>query len=193
MEARTPARLRQRNLSHRNKIARLIWRTVWICLFRPSPRWAHAWRRLLLRIFGASLEAPVYIYPSTQIWAPWNLQMERGSCLSHFVDCYNVDQISLGRNSTVSQYSFLCTATHDFDAIGMPLLTSPIRIGNDCWIAADVFVGPGVSMSDGAVALARSTVLRDIHSLQVVAGTPSRFIRMRSAASLCQSQTSSIT
>ena len=54
----------------------------------------------------------------------------------------------------------------------MPLLTSPITIGDRVWITADVFVAPGVTISDGAVVLARSTVFHDVPSWSVVAGNP---------------------
>jgi len=62
------------------------------------------------------------------------------SCLSEAVDCYCVDKITIGAHSTVSQYSFLCTASHDYTDPKMPLTTAPIVIGERVWIAADVFV-----------------------------------------------------
>jgi putative colanic acid biosynthesis acetyltransferase WcaF len=42
------------------------------------------------------------------------------------------------------------------------LIAAPIKIGDHVWITADVFVGPGVEISDGAVILARSSVIHDI-------------------------------
>ncbi len=65
------------------------------------------------------------------------------SCLADGVDCYCVAKITIGANTTVSQYSYLCTASHDYTDPAMPLLAAPIVIGENAWITADVFVGRG--------------------------------------------------
>ncbi len=101
------------------------------------------------------------------------------SCLSHFVDCYCVDKVTLGHHATVSQYSHLCTASHDYNKADMPLISAPIVIADFAWVTADVFVGPGVTVSEGAVIAARSTVTRDVPPWTVVAGAPAKFVRLR--------------
>jgi len=162
-----------------SKIYRVLWKAVWLFLFRPTPRSFHAWRCLLLRAFGAELGEAVHPYPSARIWAPWNLEMGDHSCLSEDVDCYCVDKIRIGAHATVSQYSFLCTASHDYKYPAMPLVTAPITIGERAWIAADVFVAPGVTIGDGAVVTARSSVFSDIESWTVAAGNPATWVKKR--------------
>lgn len=158
---------------------------VWLFLFRPTPRPFHAWRCLLLRLFGAKINKPAYVYPSTRIWAPWNLELGVHSTLADGVDCYCVDKVVIGSYTTVSQYSYLCTASHDYtDPIimsqpQMPLITAPIIIGDRVWITADVFVAPGVSISDGVVVLARSTVCNDMPAWSVVSGSPATVKKKR--------------
>jgi len=114
-----------------------------------------------------------------RIWGPWNLEMGDHSCLGPSVDCYNVAPISLGPFCTVSQYTYLCAAAHDYTRASMPLVTKPIRLGARSWIAADVFVGPGVTIGEGAVVGARSLVLRDIEAWVVAAGHPARVLGPR--------------
>lgn len=167
------------SLSMRNRIGRLLWHVVWLVLFRPTPRPFHAWRCLLLRAFGAKLGKGVHPYPSARVWAPWNLEMGDHSCLSEYVDCYCVDKVTLRANATVSQYSFVCTASHDYNHPDMPLVTAPIIIGERAWVAADVFVAPGVSIGDGAVVTARSSVFSDIERWTVASGSPAIFVRKR--------------
>lgn len=162
-----------------NQLARCIWNCVRLLFFRPSPVFLKGWRRFLLRLFGAELSKGADIYPSAKIWAPWHLHMDEYSCLGPFVDCYCVAPIKIGAHATVSQYSFLCTASHDIEQTQMPLVTAPIQIGAGAWIAADVFVGPGVTVGDGAVVGARSTLLKDVEPWAVVAGNPARFIKKR--------------
>lgn len=168
-----------RRLSPKNKLARSIWQVIWLLFYRPSPRVMHAWRCFLLRLFGAKLGNSVHLYPSSRIWAPWNLEMGDHACLSEKVDCYCVDTIRVGAHTTVSQYSFLCTASHDYTRGGMPLVTAPINIGERVWITADVFVGPGVTIGDGAVVTARSSVFNDIPAWTVARGNPAVPVRAR--------------
>jgi len=166
-------------LNRKNKLARTLWNIVWLCLYRPTPRLFHAWRCLLLRMFGAKLGKGVHPYPSARIWAPWNLEMGDHACLSEHVDCYSVDKIRIGAHTTVSQYSFLCTASHDYTRPDMPLVTAPITLGDRVWITADVFVGPGVTLGDGAVVTARSSVFSDLPPWQVCSGSPAKPIKER--------------
>ena len=165
--------------SLRSKIYRVLWKAVWLFLFRPTPRSFHGWRCLLLRAFGAKLGEAVHPYPSARIWAPWNLEIGDYGCLSEDVDCYCVDKIRIGPHATVSQYCFLCTASHDYKDPAMPLVTAPIMIGERAWIAADVFVAPGVTIGDGAVVTARSSVFSDIESWTVAAGNPATSVKKR--------------
>jgi len=170
----------RRAISWPNRIGRWLWGITWILLFRPSPVIFHGWRRVLLRLFGATVGRCAHAYPSVRIWAPWNLKMADGSCLAPHVDCYCVDKVELGVHATVSQYSFLCTASRDSRRRSLPLISAPIVIGKDAWIAADVFVGPGVSIGEGAIVGARSTVLRDVPPWVLAAGNPAKVVRTRS-------------
>ena len=172
-------RLTRHKLSIANKTARSIWQVVWLILYRPSPRLFHPWRCFLLRLFGAKLGKAVHPYPSARIWAPWNLEMGDHACLSEEVDCYCVDKIRIGSYSTVSQYSFLCTASHDYALEAFPLMMAPITVGERVWIAADVFVGPGVTIGDGAVVTARSSVFSNIPPWMVARGNPASPLRPR--------------
>ena len=132
-----------------------------------------------MKVFGARIASGVHVYPSVKIWAPWNLQMDEDSCLSHYVDCYNVAKVTLQRNSIVSQYCFLCTATHDYTKRDFPLLTAPISIGANAWITADVFIAPGVNIGEGAVINARSCVLSNIEPWVVAKGNPAAAYKVR--------------
>lgn len=165
--------------SRTNQFARLLWCFVWIFLFRPSPRFLYGWRRFLLRLFGAQVGREAYIYPSVRIWAPWNLSIGEFSALGHGVDCYCVDRVVIGAHVGISQYSFLCTASHDIADPHLKLIHAPIRIDEAAWVAADVFVGPGVHIGAGAVVGARASVFKDVEPWTVVCGNPARFLKKR--------------
>jgi putative colanic acid biosynthesis acetyltransferase WcaF len=107
--------------------------------------------------------------------------MGEGSCLGDHVQCYSVDRVTLEPHATVSQFSFLCTAGHDYRVDGMPVITAPIIIGHGAWIAADTFIGPGVTVGERAVVGARASVFRDVEPWTVVGGNPARLIRKYSS------------
>jgi len=165
--------------SRRHRAGRVLWSLVHALLFRPSPRPMHGWRRWLLRSFGARLHGSAKVYPRARIWAPWNLVMEEGTTIADDVDVYCVDCIHLEPWSAVSQYSYLCGATHDFEDDRFPLVPKPIRIGARAWIAADVFIGPGAVIGEGAVVGARSSVYTSVPPWMVCAGNPARPLRPR--------------
>lgn len=119
------------------------------------------------------------MYPSTSIWAPWNLTMEAGSTMADQVDCYCVDRIVLGVNSTISIRTFLCSASHDIRDPARPLTTSPIVIGQDAFVFAEAFIGPGVTIGEAAVVGARAVVVRDVAAGMIVAGNPAKTIGER--------------
>lgn len=166
-------------LGLRNKLARLAWAITWAVLFRPSPRPLHGWRRFLLRCFGAKVGQGAHPYPRAWVWAPWNLDMGEHSCLADGVDCYSVAPIRLGRSALVSQRAFLCAATHDYTDPDFPLIPKPITVEDGAWVAAEAFVGPGVTVGVGAVVGARACVVKDVEPWAIVAGNPARFVKRR--------------
>jgi len=171
------ARRSPHGLGHR--CARALWNIVEATLFRLSPRPCHGWRRLLLRLFGARLASTAQVYPQVRIWAPWNLRMDELSTIADGTIVYAVAPITIGAGTTVSQYGHLCAATHDHEDPTLPLIPKPITIGPRCWIAAEVFVGPGVTIGEGSVVGARSTVLHDLPAWKVCVGTPAKPVRDR--------------
>ena len=180
----TPAgekHLSERSSPHglKNRLGRALWGFACLVLFRPSPRFLHRWRNLLLRMFGARLHPTARVYPRAKVWAPWNLVMHEYACLSDDVDCYCVDVIEIGAHATISQYSYLCGATHDHTHVNQPLVPMPIRVGERAWVAADVFVAPGVAIGDGTVVGARSSVFNDLPPWSIAMGSPARVVRPR--------------
>ncbi len=163
----------------KNKAGRLLWNCVWLLLFRPSPKLFYGWRRFLLRLFGAHISSDAIVHPSVKVWAPWNLKMKKGTTLAPYVNCYCTASVILNENTIVSQYSFLCTATHDYETQGRPVVSKPIIIEAGVWICADVFIAPGVTIGEGVIVGARAAVFKNIEPWTVVGGNPAKFIKRR--------------
>jgi putative colanic acid biosynthesis acetyltransferase WcaF len=172
-------RLSRTQNRRRDRWARLLWRIAWLLLFRVSPAPLHGWRRLLLRCFGSRIGRGVHVNRSARVWAPWNLRIGDYSTLGPRVEVYNVAPVTIGEHAIVSQYAYLCAATHDYTDSRRPLIAEPITVGSGVWICADVFVGPGVTVGDMAVVGARSVVIKDQPEWMVCAGNPCRPIKRR--------------
>jgi len=150
-------------------------------VFRWSPRPLHGFRARLLRIFGADIPEPgrVTVFPTAKIIHPWRLSLAPRSLVGPNVTLYSLGRITLQRGATLSQNCHLCTGTHDYTRWAMPLVTAPITIGENAWLCADVFVGPGVTVGELCVVGARSVVVRDLPPRQVCAGDPCRPLKPR--------------
>ena len=170
----------QNLLGRKHQIIRLIWGIVWTIFARPLPRSVgNGWKCFLLRLFGAKIAKDAVVYSSAKIYYPANLIMEEYSCLASNVDCYNVDVIKLGTNVTVSQGAFLCTASHDITSREHTLITAPIIVEDQAWVAAEAFVGMGVTIGEGAVVGARAAVFKNVEPWMIVGGNPAKPIKKR--------------
>lgn len=163
----------------RNRIGRMAWNVTVALLFRPSPRPLHVWRAMLLRTFGARLGRNCHIYPRARIWAPWNLQCGDVVAIADDAEIYNAWPVSLGSHSTISQWAYLCAASHDVDHPEFPMIGSPIRVGARAWVCARATILPGVTLHDGAVLATGAVATKDLEPWSVYGGLPARLIRKR--------------
>ena len=167
-------------LSWQNQLVRLLWIITWGLLARPLPRsLGRSWKRFLLRLFGAKIHKTAIIYSSVRIYMPWQLEMREYSCLAPEVDCYNVAKIIIGAHATVSQKSYLCSASHDITDPSHLLITAPIILEEKAWVGASCFIGMGVTVGEGAVVGATASVFKDVEPWTVVGGNPAKFIKKR--------------
>jgi|ERR1035437_1353106 putative colanic acid biosynthesis acetyltransferase WcaF len=162
-------------------LRRWVWALVQATLFRWSPRPFHGFRTRLLRVFGANISEPshVVVFPTARITYPWRLTLAPRSMVGRNVTLYNLGHITLQRGANVSQNCHLCAGTHDFSRWSMPLVTAPIIVGENVWLAADVFVGPGVTIGELCVVGARSVVVKDLPPRMICAGQPCRPLKPR--------------
>ena len=163
----------------RSGLTCLLWWLVQDTLFRWSPRPAYGWRRFLLRCFGARLGKGARVRPTVRVEFPWRLEIGDHSTVGDEALLYSLEQITIGSHCVVSQKAFLCTGSHDPDDPNMTLVVEPITVGDGAWVAADVFVGPGVTIGEAAAVGARSSVFTSMPEGMVCHGTPCKPVRER--------------
>jgi putative colanic acid biosynthesis acetyltransferase WcaF len=162
-----------------NRLARVAWGLTWLMLARFTPPPLHGWRRLVLRAFGARVARGARIHGSAMVWLPANLELGENCLIGPRVRLYNQGRISIGARSVISQGAHVCASTHDLRDPHFQLLLRPVTIGSGCWIAAEAFVGPGVTMGDRAVLAARGVLFEDAAAETVYRGNPAAAIKQR--------------
>jgi putative colanic acid biosynthesis acetyltransferase WcaF len=162
-----------------NRLRRAVWNLTWLLLYRPSPRPLHTWRAMLLRAFGATLGPDCHFYPASKVWAPWNLICEDHVAAADGVEIYNPSPITLASHVILSQDSYLCGATHDYNDPAFPLVAYRMSIDRYAWICARACVLPGVHVGEGAVLGLGSIANRDLEPWKVYTGNPAEPVRDR--------------
>ncbi|WP_454884450.1 putative colanic acid biosynthesis acetyltransferase [Sphingomonas oryzagri] len=165
--------------SLRNRAERAIFMLVWALLAKWTPPPLHRWRCSILRAFGANVGAGVALYGTTIVWHPGNLTIGDRAQIGPRARLYNQGTITIGSDVVVSQGAHICASSHDVNDRNFQLVLRPIHIGDFAWIAADAFVGPGVTMGEGAVLGARGVAVRDLEPWMIYGGNPAKPIKPR--------------
>lgn len=164
-----------------------LWWLIQATFFACSPQFMYCWRRWLLRLFGANIGKGVLIRPSVKITYPWKVSIGDFAWIGDDVILYSLGQIEIGNNTVVSQRSYLCAAGHDYTKSDFPIYDKRVCIGAQVWLATDVFVAPGVTVNDGTVVGARSSVFHDLPPMMMCVGNPARPVKPRLGVPTCES------
>ena len=163
----------------RFRLQRLMWMASWSLLAAWTPGPLLKWRLWLLRRFGARIDPTAVVHGKSVIWWPGNLVMGRFSSLGPGVICYNVARVTIEDYAIVSQRAHLCTGTHDIQDSGFPLVSRPITLQANSWVAAEAFVGPNVVIGEGAVLGARGVAAKSLEPWTVYVGNPAKAVGKR--------------
>ena len=110
-----------------------------------------SWRCALMRAFGATVGNGVVIKPRLRVKFPWRLKIGDHVWIGEDVWIDNLDVVSIGSHSCISQGAYLCTGSHDWTDEHFGLITKPITVQEGCWVGAKACLTPGTIMESGAV------------------------------------------
>jgi acetyltransferase-like isoleucine patch superfamily enzyme len=93
------------------------------------------------------------------------------------VTIYARERVEIGDNALLGD--FVCIYDTNFHEVeeGAGVLTSPVTIGRNVWLARGAVVLPGVTIGDNCVIGANAVVSSSIPSNSLVAGNPARVLR----------------
>lgn len=167
------------NFRGKNAFIVQFWWFIQTVFFRTSPQFLYGFRRFLLRLFGAKVGRNVIIRPTVKITYPWKVSIGDYSWIGDDVVLYSLGEIEIGKNVVISQKSYLCTGSHDYLKADFPIFAKKILIEDECWLATDVFVAPGVVIAKGTVVGSRSSVYSNLPANKVCIGNPAKVIKER--------------
>lgn len=128
---------------------------------------------------GALLE------PGVWITAPGSARVRigAGTFLNKGVMVAAEGLVEIGENCMLANGCFVSDASHRFDDPDKPITwqgfesKGPTRIGDNCWLGANVVVTSGVTIGERCVIGANSVVTKSIESFSIAAGSPARVLR----------------
>ena len=179
----TPVQTNQR--PWKEKLAQRAWEIARVILCYTTPFFMRKWRRFVVSIFahicggGANIHKYASIARSCRIDYPWNLSIGELSSIGSGAWVYALDKIEIGKNVCIGEDVRLITGSHDIVSPHFDLVTKPIRICDNVWVATGAVVLPGVMIGEGAVVGAGAVVTKDVEPWTVVGGNPAKFIKRR--------------
>ena len=127
----------------------------------------------------------VLMEPNVWITAPDRARVTigEGAFLNQGVMIAAQNEVQIGAHCMLANGCFVSDASHRYDDPDKPVpwqgfeSKGPTRIGDNCWLGANVVVTSGVQIGERCVIGANSVVTKDIEPFSVAAGAPARVLR----------------
>lgn len=119
-------------------------------------------RIAVLRKFGAVIADGVLIRHRVRIHWPWKLTVGEDSWIGEGTWILNLEPVTVGADTVISQGVMLCTGSHDHRSPTFEFDNAPIVIGDGAWIATRATILRGVKIGNGAIVGATALVTSDI-------------------------------
>ncbi len=155
-----------------NCLKEALWIVTKIIFFQSALPWPSFLKCILLRIFGADVGCGVVIRPRVNITMPWRVQIGDFTWLGEGTTILSLDTVRIGSHVCISQEAYLCTGSHDYRKETFDLLTRPIMIEDEVWVAARTFISPGSHIHSHSVVQACSLVRGELSSRGLYGGNP---------------------
>ncbi|HWG09079.1 MAG TPA: acyltransferase [Solirubrobacteraceae bacterium] len=162
-------------------------RIHWAALRREAfVRWpVHGNVLEMLRDGRLEIGAGALFEPGVWITAPGGARVRIGSgtFLNKGVMVAAQELVEIGDHCMLANGCFVSDASHRFDDPHKPITwqgfesKGPTRIGDNCWLGANVVVTSGVRVGERCVIGANSVVTEDLEPFSIAAGAPARVLR----------------
>ena len=165
--------------SFKEKIKSRLWDLINGSLYRYSPFFCRKFRVFLVNLFGGNVDNTCSLDRKSKIGHPWNLTMRHLSSLGENTWVYCLDKITIEEKCCIGKDVYLLTGNHDIEKPAFDLITKPILVKSNSWIATGAYILPNVVIGKNCVVAAKSLVNKSVEDNSVVGGNPAKFIKKR--------------
>lgn len=166
---------------------RVFFRVIWCC---ASPERRQQYDRIgrknvvlyfvMQRVLRINSHVPWPTHWSSIVVCPENIRLAcdrpwPGFATGQYIQAIN--GISIGRNVRLGPGVKLISANHNVNDYENHIPATPIIIGDNVWLGADVKVTAGVTIGNHVVVGAGAVVTKHVPANTLVAGVPARVIR----------------
>lgn len=141
-------------------------------------------RSLFYRALFKSAGGKLLIYPNVYIIFSHNISAGERVAINSGTYIDGRAGLTIGSNVLIGPNCVIATAEHGYKRLDIPMCQQPveygeIKIGNDVWLGATVFVRRGVTIHDGSIVAAGTVVTKDVPPYSIFAGVPGKVIGSR--------------
>lgn len=156
-----------------------MWYAINYIVFNSAFFPFNGFKSFLLRLFGAKIGRNNTIKPRVIIKFPWKLSTGDNVWIGEGVLIDNLAQVNVGNNVCISQNALLETGNHNYKRENFELITSPVTIEDESWIAASSVVCPGTTIKRGTVICAGTVISGITQEAGIYCGNPAKKIKNR--------------
>ena len=152
-------------------------------LFTGPHRLGEATRQTLQYVRFQTLRASLKACgPATSIQMPVCfvnpelIELGDQTSVAAYVHIWGAGGVRIGSRVMIGTHTSISSVTHDYrsEAMWKTVVTRPVVVEDDVWIASNVVILPGVNIGKGAVVGAGAVVTRDVPPNAIVMGVPAR-------------------
>lgn len=140
----------------------------------------HILRKSFLRMFNSKIHKSCVILMHTRLLHFWKVEIGENVVINQhcLLDC-RMYRVTVAHNTDIGPYTRIWTLGHVPDSPDHDLYGGDVTIGHHVWIASGVTILPSVVIGEGVVVASAAVVHKSIAPMQIVAGNPAKFLRMR--------------
>lgn len=146
---------------------------------------------ILQKLLGFNRHAYWPVHPASVVGNPRSIRVGIGTSPGLAPGCYlqAINGIEIGDYSILAPNVGLISANHDPYDITRHIKTTPIRIGNFCWIGMNAVILPGVELGDHTIVAAGAVVSRSFpEGYCILAGVPAKIIKKLAPESIVETR-----
>ncbi len=150
----------------------------------PRYRFFNFLKTVYLRFLGAKVGRAVVYYSGVRIFPGFGIEVGDDVDFARGVIVTTSGGLFIGNRVLIGYGTHILTSNHRVPKNRGKIFYSghdrkKVSISDDVWIGANCTILPGVSVGQGAVIAAGSVVTKDVPPYSIVAGVPSKVIRLR--------------